>query len=968
MKVKLILLCCFCIVISYAGETAKFLWSDSLNDITRWRITSDTGYDLEDPKTGFSNGTLFLSAAEENNAIRFDSELSAGGKGALWLSPEFRLLPMESLAGATEFKFEAKFEQNDHAGFRFAYLAFCGEGQPELRYGFVPSQTGKFTGYRLSLSPKITSKYNRVIFYLASSGSHVSCQVRNMEISGKGTGCAETPAIDAALAVRSAAPGMMFIESEPLKFQFVIPRASTCVISDLYGKELRTMTVFPGENVLPQLPNGYYFLSLSSPGCVFDGRRGFAVVPPRAKLPAGCESPFAMVGAITDLGKPMPAGVDNPCFPGTRSELMCRIANRAGLYQIREGTNWKKGYDFLPQHVQNARYMEENGLRQSHVIIPCGASMSDLRDIHQHSKVIAATFRNSIGYLEFWNEPEAFGKPAAWNYAAAAKAAFLGVKAGVPEMKVMSASFLTEAFPRIALKSELGRYFDIFNIHVYSEIRTYQKRIAQTRKLLKEFDISNKPIHITECSTFAGNQSGRLKSFVPNMQVQDLQQEITHAEFVIKSQIVMQSLGVSAVHSFIFPPYNECGGLKDWGLMRYDNTAKPSLAAFAALSHELAAATCLGTYRTVPGVRGYLFSLPDGTQTLALWNETWTCFKDFNDHSENHPKWIDITQKSGQYRFRDEFGFSKDIKTVNGKLRIAISDQVSYVSGLHGLRPTQKAQPRHLDSKVSDGGIDGSVVLNILGGSDFPVSDNRLYSEPQKRSGKIKLHIYNLSDEEKSGTLSFQNGSVSNPPGPIVLSPFGKVELELEITPALLPKQCIADFKISGIFNGKSITPAVMPVNMPWAVQTSLVPLKGILAAKNWNPLASGRSVQVGEAPQDNAIEIIADFTGQGMNTWLMPIFTLSEPGALKGAIGLEFDIWVRSEKPLNSYANIGLCGKVLEYTPPPLERWTKVRVFFSGQVDVDELEHEKTLTIGLQPKDCKVSYKLRNVNAVFIR
>ena len=53
-----------------------------------------------------------------------------------------------------------------------------------------------------------------------------------------------------------------------------------------------------------------------------------------------------------------------------------------------------------------------------------------------------------------------------------------------PEMKVLTASFLSPIYASSALKSGLSEFFDAFCTHVYDGIEGYDKKIAAYRRMV----------------------------------------------------------------------------------------------------------------------------------------------------------------------------------------------------------------------------------------------------------------------------------------------------------------------------------------------------------------------------------------------------------------------------------------------------------------------------------------------------
>jgi len=119
----------------------------------------------------------------------------------------------------------------------------------------------------------------------------------------------------------------------------------------------------------------------------------------------------------------------------------------------------------------------------------------DLRVVYRYCKTLSRDFKGLNKYSEFWNEADNFAN-APWNYAAAMKAAYLGYKAGNPDLKVLSSSFVGLEFPEVALKSSLAQYFDIYNFHTYYPVSTYPERMRNIRTMLARTELRTEPLSV----------------------------------------------------------------------------------------------------------------------------------------------------------------------------------------------------------------------------------------------------------------------------------------------------------------------------------------------------------------------------------------------------------------------------------------------------------------------------------------
>ena len=129
------------------------------------------------------------------------------------------------------------------------------------------------------------------------------------------------------------------------------------------------------------------------------------------------------------------------------------------------------------------------------------------------------------------------------------------------------------------------------------------------------------PVYLTEAGTNAEGDSAAKSSRRGQAETTEAQDRLL-AEFIVKSPILFLANGVMRSYFFVFPPYHERNGAKDWGMLRRDYSAKPQVAAFSTLLWELDRAEYLGEYDLGAGRRAFLFQQPDGSQTLVAWLES----------------------------------------------------------------------------------------------------------------------------------------------------------------------------------------------------------------------------------------------------------------------------------------------------------------------------------------------------------
>ena len=321
------------------------------------------------------------------------------------------------------------------------------------------------------------------------------------------------PEPDAASAVSAAAPGTVFVQGEALKFRLSSSAVSAggWVLRNWKDELLRRGDWPQGEErelVLDALPNGYYKLEL--PGLA--GFRSFAVVSdPAGRAPEG-ELYFAMDSAQSWLARP---DAGNPRQPENPYEVVSEVARRAGLQMVRERLNWAEveavpgRYDWL-QYGTNAKLLSERGVKvlgmyhhaPEWVRRKDGKLPVDLFGTYRFAKKAAETFRGQMTAWEFWNEQDiGFAVEAAWDYAAALKAAYLGFKAADPELPVAIGGYaITPILPYadVVMKNGAGEYFDIFSVHTYRPISEFPAALRSIRSHLERFGAADRPIWFTE--------------------------------------------------------------------------------------------------------------------------------------------------------------------------------------------------------------------------------------------------------------------------------------------------------------------------------------------------------------------------------------------------------------------------------------------------------------------------------------
>ena len=321
-----------------------------------------------------------------------------------------------------------------------------------------------------------------------------------------------------------------------------------------------------------------------------------------------------------------------------KQDRLALLASLAGANWVRDRLRWR---DIQPQGPQDfaepgttydtsASIQTSRGLKVLQVFHDTppwavtegdtsGRYAGDLRDVYRFCKAMAVRFRGTVHAWEPWNEGNVatFGGHTTDEMCSYQKAAYLGFKAGDPNLLVcwnVSTAVPTRLHTNLVLQNETWPYFDTYNIHTYDWPESYD----QLRKPAYEA-ACGRPIWVTE--------SDRGIAYATPEPWCDLSRdgEIRKAEFMAQSYATSLFAGAERHFHFILGHYCE-GGKIQFGLLRLDETPRPSYVALAAVGRFLAGAKCLGRWVLDgnPDAHVYAFrSKPDGKScdVLVAWAE-----------------------------------------------------------------------------------------------------------------------------------------------------------------------------------------------------------------------------------------------------------------------------------------------------------------------------------------------------------
>ena len=791
--------------------------------------------------------------------------------------------------------------------------------------------------------------------------------------------------IDAGGVVIAASPAGIFQEGELLRFTLK-PEAGNNVrytIRDWNGSKVAEGG-WPVEGLtLSELPRGYYQIFLAGDKS-FTNYASFGVVAKIPKRPANSDMYFALDSAQSWCGVGRPHNVR---FPKNGFKLISEAARRSGVAWVRDRLTWRDMQPTLNefrnyQYIPNGWLLGETGIKIANTYhdAPKWARRNskdlpdDLRGTYRFAEKVAKAAKGCTEAWEFWNEEDAgFTVESAWDYAACLKAASLGFQKGNPKARILNGSFCKyplRNYTQTVMDNDAAFYFDTFNFHTYDPIRNYPTIIVGLRKFLERNRVPDMPIWLTETGTNAPGMATE-QSYYPKLKRYSHTQEIVVAEFIPKSQVIFQNLGVERNFFFVLSPYNE--GAKDWGLLRKDYTAAAGYFAFANMVAELGKARILGELQLGDDVKAYLYRQPDGSQSIVIWTLSDVDTENNEDvdvsRSKVGEKEVHLNQPDGNYTVRNLFGTPDQAVARNGQLPLAIDRYPRYVHGLAGLKADIPAVFPGVSAK-RETQADRTVVLRCDLSEDFTVNSNRSSADLKNESGKLTLFVCNLSDVEKKGTITVSGGRASGLPSEITIPPMGELQLPIDFTPEIPAEKFNGKMEFGGTFNGKAITRLSVPIflfNRSVAAGFKRE-LKAIYNPERWRNNSSG-TMRSEYDKKEKAIRFDVEFPAF-VDRWIYPEFILKGNESLHGAKGVEFEIKTTPSMPKESVFMVVMDQKsehdksVLIRFPMPSAEWEKRIITFDEFVERPETV--KMIRLGINPRVNKQSYWIRNLQIIY--
>jgi hypothetical protein len=417
-------------------------------------------------------------------------------------------------------------------------------------------------------------------------------------------------------------PGNVFLAGEPVVVAAPPGDANTWRMMNYEDNVVAKGEIKNGRVELGQLPVGFYKIVRGAGGQITN-RTWLGVLEP-LHAPTPETSPIS-----TDLGMAW-------FFPSPKEKMeeVASLCQLAGMNWVRDRLLWnelepQRG-KFVPEtrYDLSARVQSAAGLKVlqvTHVSTPWANPNGkrfplDLRDFYYFYRELARRWENKVLAFEPWNEADisVFGGHAGSEMASFQKAAYLGLKAGNPNVIACQNVFAIRRAETLAdfNDNKAWPYFDTYNLHTYEPLEKYPDVYAAHRAVS-----GGKPMWTTETSIHV--------KWKGDEQRKELSQadERLQSEQLTKTYALALHEGAEKVFYFVLPHYTE--GKLQYGLLRANLTPRPGYVALAAVGRLLADAKPLGKLKADESVHGYLFDAkPDGepANVLVLWADKETSF------------------------------------------------------------------------------------------------------------------------------------------------------------------------------------------------------------------------------------------------------------------------------------------------------------------------------------------------------
>lgn len=687
-----------------------------------------------------------------------------------------------------------------------------------------------------------------------------------------------------AMIISSEAPGNIFVAGQPVKFQIADTAGNiSYVVKDYFNDTVDNGTLLNQNGTtiiqLSPLEPGWYELQCQDKATTQSVSFGVVINRDNAPLPIegkiGVDAASAWLVKDDKLRKPL-----------------AQIVRLAGIPWVRERIAWhaveeQPGKFDWKQYQTVADTLSAEGIHISQIWhdSPSWANdtktnlalITDLRDIYRFSKTASAQFANQIQAWEVWNEPDvSFWQGLADRFAGVQKAAYLGIKDGNPNALVLNGALCIGVHPFAHNLFENGiiPYMDRFNWHDYALPSTFPMQLREYRRNIAYANLANKPAWLTE----AGLPLRKLDK--TGIILDEGQRD--QCRWVPQSLIMSLVAGVDKTFYFVLPHYLENGN--QFGLLHPDLSPYPGFLALSACANILGETEYRGAYNlNIPNITALVFQTKHN-QILILWSNS------------NQEITIPVNSKLRDIKQLNIFGKQTRVESNNGKLRISVSPETSYLIGKRDwlksnlLLPATLPHPSTAKKKVPS-------RLIVEGYCYLPFEkDYGSYNVVKGKSFPYFIELYNFNQHQMvKGTLSISAPSdwkIVLPKHEFILKPMDRKIVELQITPYGSPTGA---FKLTALFKSEK-QKRTYPISVSY-FKYDLAELNPVARkaldwgnAAKWQSNVSDNGTVIIEPSFPDTIRITSQFTTSG-DRWAYPILKFDPPADLSGFDGIMFEM-----------------------------------------------------------------------------
>jgi hypothetical protein len=483
----------------------------------------------------------------------------------------------------------------------------------------------------------------------------------------------------------------------------------------------------------------------------------------------------------------------------------------------------------------------------------------DLRDAYRFCKALAQRFKGRVAAWEPWNEAniEGFGGHTATEMCSLQKAAYLGFKAGDPELTVCWNVFAgagTPAQTRGVLANEAWPYFDTYNIHSYDSPSSYLSLFTTACAAA-----SGRPIWLSECGIRVPWKTDRpWGDMTPDA-------EMKQARFVARSCASSLYAGVQRHFFFILGNYLE--NAIQFGLLRHDHTPRPGYVALATVGRFLAGARGLGRIPSNDDGTGvYAFAaVVDGVakDVLVAW-------------AEKEQPWPSNKPRSAE-KVYDYLG-----RTIGQSVPRTLRPEAVFVvlpaGGARslGLEPPAPLAPRRE-------GVASPVVLQLnepRGAADL---NSQAYQRKAQGASDIEVVVYNFAEHPIKGTIGIEELPTQCRLEPktwdVALEPLGRQTLRGQLTLSCTGQAMFGSntVKLRGNFgaDGRPVLAFDNSIRLAEATPVANRPILSATKVEGWKDNIGPGATMTHQATPPNCMRFEMRF-GKG-DPWGYPIVNLAE-------------------------------------------------------------------------------------------